>query len=273
MRLLRLVLLFAAMFGIGYAFAAIRLFPAAADPTDVDFTAIPDLTGVPRAEAGARLSALGLVSTEQGRLHHTEIPAGAVVAQRPLPGQFARAGDTVVLTTSAGIETRRVPDLAGLPSGQAATLLTRLGFEIDVEETDESAVAGAIRSEPAAGTSLPLPARVRLFVSQGKPIVSVPDLQGRHVDDLELLLEEVDLQLGAVRYQVEAPEVPGRVIFQSPAPGSALRGEGFVSVIVSGTPPDSATADLARDAVDLARDAVPDTVPPTPGNGEAPGEG
>ena len=255
MRFLRLTVVFAALFGVGYLYAAMRLFPAAEDPTDVDFTDIPDLTGVSLAEAGARLSALGLVSTEQGSLHHGEIPTGAVVAQRPLPGQFARAGDTIVLTTSAGIETRRVPDLAGLPSGEAATLLTRLGFEIDIEETDESAV-GAIRTEPAAGTSLPLPARVRLFVSRGRAIVAVPDLQGRHVDDLELLLEEVDLRLGAVRYQVEAPEVQGRVIFQSPAPGSALRGDGFVSVIVAGTPPDSANADLPRDA---PRDTVLET--------------
>lgn len=266
MRLLRLTLVFAALFGVGYAYAAIRLFPAAEDPTDVDFTEIPDLTGVPLAQAGARLSALGLVFTEQGSLHHGEIPAGGVVAQRPLPGQLARAGDTIVLTTSAGIETRVVPDLAGLPSGEAATLLTRLGFEIDIEETDESAVAGAIRTEPAAGTSLPLPARIRLFVSQGKAIVAVPDLQGRHVDDLELILEEVDLRLGAVRYQVEAPEVPGRVIFQSPAPGSALRGDGFVSVIVAGTPPDSAAADLTRDAVLDTVPATSGTVPATPGN-------
>ena len=258
MKLVRAVLLFAAMFGIGYLFAAIRLFPAAEDPTDVDFTEVPDLTGVSLAAAGERLSALGLVSTDQGSLHHNAIPAGAVVAQRPLPGQLARAGDTVVLTASAGIETRRVPDLAGLASGEAATLLTRLGFDIEIEETDESAVAGALRTEPAAGTSLTLPARVRIFVSQGKPIVSVPDLQGRHVDDLELLLEEVDLRLGAVRYQVEAPEVQGRVIFQSPAPGSALRGEGLVSVIVAGTPPDPATADLTREG-------VRDTVPATPG--------
>ena len=169
-----------------------------------------------------------------------------------------------MLTTSAGIETRRVPDLAGLPSGEAATLLTRLGFEIDIEETDESPVAGAIRTGPAAGTILPLPARVRLFVSEGRAIVAVPDLQGRHVDDLELLLEEVDLRLGAVRYQAEAPEVQGRVIFQSPAAGSALRGDGFVSVIVAGTPPDSAAADLTGGA---ARDTVPataGTVPATP---------
>ena len=254
MKLLRAVILFAAMFGAGYLFAAIRLFPAAADPTDVDFTEIPDLTAAPLSEAGERLSALGLVPVEQGSLHHPEIVAGGVVAQRPLPGQLARAGDTITLTTSAGVETRRVPDLAGLPGGDAAALLTQLGFEIDIEETDESAGAGAIRTDPAAGTSLTLPASVRLYVSRGKAIVSVPDLQGRHVDDVEELLEEVDLRLGAVRYQVEAPEGPGRVIFQSPAPGAALRGDGFVSVIVAGTPPDPATADLTREA---PRDTLP----------------
>ncbi|MYD84781.1 MAG: PASTA domain-containing protein, partial [Acidobacteria bacterium] len=86
MRFLRLALVFAALFGVGYAYAAMRLFPAAEDPTDVDFTDIPDLTGVSLAEAGERLSALGLVSPEQGSLHHGEIPTGAVVAQRPLPG-------------------------------------------------------------------------------------------------------------------------------------------------------------------------------------------
>ena len=269
MKPLRAALLFAVLFGAGYLFAAIRLFPAAADPTDVDFTEIPDLTGVPLSEAGARLSALGLVTAEQGRLHHPEIAPGGVVAQRPLPGQLARTGDTIILTTSAGIETRRVPDLAGLPGGDAAGLLTQLGFEIDIEETEESAVAGAIRTEPPAGTSLALPARVRLYVSRGKAIVSVPDLQGRHVDDLEVLLEEAALRLGAVRYQVEAPEVPGRVIFQSPAPGAALRGDGFVSVIVAGTPPDPATADLTREA---ARDTLPADAA-SPGNAASSGNG
>ena len=225
MRFLRLTVVFAALFGVGYLYAAMRLFPAAEDPTDVDFTDIPDLTGVSLAEAGARLSALGLVSTEQGSLHHGEIPTGAVVAQRPLPGQFARAGDTIVLTTSAGIETRRVPDLAGLPSGEAATLLTRLGFEIDIEETDESAV-GAIRTEPAAGTSLPLPARVRLFVSRGRAIVAVPDLQGRHVDDLDLLLEEVDLRLAPSATRSRPPRCRDASSFRvrPPAPPSGGTG-------------------------------------------------
>ncbi|WP_420633733.1 PASTA domain-containing protein [Candidatus Palauibacter sp.] len=242
MRLLRALCLAGVMFLIGYGLAAWKLFPAAHDPTDVDFTEVPDLMGTPFDDADRQLAELGFVPVERGRLNHEEVAAGAVIAQRPLPGQVARTGDTVVLTTSAGVETRIVPDLAGLPTNEAATLLTRLGFDIDVEETEGVATVGAIRTEPAAGTRLTLPARVRLFVSQGRAIVSVPDLRGRHVDDVGALLEELELRLGAVRYQVDAPDVQGRVIFQSPEPGSSLRGEGRVSVIIAGTPPDSIPA-------------------------------
>ncbi|WP_420461523.1 PASTA domain-containing protein [Candidatus Palauibacter sp.] len=252
MKFLRALLLTAVMCGLGYTAAARWLFPAAADPTDVDFTEVPDLTGTPLAEAERQLAALGFAALERGRLSHDGIAAGAVVAQTPLPGQTTQTGDTVFLTTSAGVETRVVPDLGGLPTADAATLLTRLGFEIDIEDVEDTPAAGAIRTEPEAGARLTLPASVRLFVSRGRAIVTVPDLRGRHVDDLEALLKEVALRLGAVRYQADARDVQGRVVFQSPDPGSPLRGDGLVSVIVAGTPPDTPP--------DTASDTPPDTV-------------
>ena len=246
MKLLRAVLLFAVLFGAGYLYAAVRLFPAAEDPTDVDFTEIPDLTGVSLAEAGERLSALGLVSAEQGRLHHGEIPAGAVVAQRPLPGQLARAGDTIVLTASAGIETRRVPDLAGLPGGEAATLLTRLGFEIDIEETDESAAAGAIRTEPPRGRASLSPPASASSSARGRRSSPFPISRAATWTTSSCSSRRSICGSAPSATRSRRPRCRASVIFQSPAPGSALRGEGLVSVIVAGTPPDSATADLAR---------------------------
>ena len=239
MKFLRALFLLALMFGLGYGVAARWLFPAADDPTDVDFTEVPDLTGIPLADAQAQLAVLGFVPLARGRLNHGDIAVGAVVAHSPLAGQLARTGDTVVLIASAGVETRIIPDVAGLATSEAGTLLSRLGFEIDIEEVEDEPIAGAISTEPEAGTRLALPATVQLLVSRGKAIVAVPDLQGLHVDDLEALLEASDLRLGAVRYQADARDVQGRVVFQSPEPGSALRGDGLVSVIVAGTPPDT----------------------------------
>lgn len=258
MRLLRVLVLLGVMFGLGYVAAARWLFPAAEDPTDIDYTEVPDLTGTPLAAAEAQLAALGFTALERSRLGHGEIAAGAVVAQDPLPGQVTRTGDTVSLATSAGVETRVVPDIAGLPTVEAATLLSRLGFELDIVDVEEETAAGALRTEPEAGVRIALPASVQLFVSRGLPIVTVPDLQGRHVDDLEALLEEVELRLGAVRYQADARDVQGRVVFQSPEPGAPLRGDGLVSVIVAGTPPDT----VPRSPPDPAPGTRPDSVPP-----------
>lgn len=251
----RAVLVALAMFLVGYAAAAQWMFPAANDPTDVDFTEVPDLTGLTSSDAQTRITDLGFVAAEGGRLTHADVAAGAVIAQSPLPGQVAQAGDTISLTLSAGLEARTIPDLSGLAGDEAATLLRRLGFDVDVERIERSSRAGVIESTPPAGTRLDLPATVELVVSAGRAIVEVPDLRGRHADDLEDILTEAQLRLGAVSYQVDAPEGPGRVVSQSPAPGSSLRGDGIVSVVVAGTPPDSVSSALT-DEVEAARDST-----------------
>lgn len=237
-------------FVIGYFLAATWLFPAADDPTDTTFVEVPDLEGLPQRDAAARLDGLGLASVVAASIHHPDLQSEAVVAQSPLPGQVARPGDTVRVTLSSGPEARIVPDLAGLAGPEAARLLRVLGFEVEMTERREpGAGAGVIETVPAAGTRLYVPADVQLVVSEGAPIVDVPDLGGRHVDDVAEVLDEARLQLGAIRYQVEAPQAPGRVVSQSPAAGSALRGGGFVSIVVAGTPPDSMAADIAEDEI------------------------
>ncbi|MFV1987145.1 MAG: PASTA domain-containing protein [Gemmatimonadota bacterium] len=245
-----------AMFLAGYLVAATVLFPAPEDPTDATFVEIPDLGGVPQAEAESQLADIGLPSAVAARIHHPGLVSGTVVAQTPLPGQVSRPGDTVRITLSSGPEARIVPELVGLAGPEAARLLRELGFEVEIEARHQpGAGAGVIETRPAAGTRLYVPAEVRLVVSEGAPIVDVPDLGGRHVDDVTEVLEEAQLQLGAIRYQVDAPQAPGRVVSQSPAAGSALRGGGFVSVVVAGAPPDSMAADIADE-----------DLPPLPGD-------
>ncbi len=240
------------MFVVGYFLATSWLFPAAEDPTEMRFVEVPDLETLSLAEAAERVSGLGLGVALRPGIRHLSLDSGTVAAQSPLPGQLARPGDTVRLTPSLGPDVRVVPDLAGIPGNEAARILRALGFEVAiVREAAGGTRAGVLATRPAPGTRVPVPARLELVVAEGAPIVEVPDLRGRHVDDVPAALEEGELQLGAVRYQVDASEAPGRVVSQSPAPGSALRGGGFVSIVVAGTPPDSASADLAREP-DLA---------------------
>jgi len=239
-----------ATFIVGYFVAANWLFPAAEDPTDATFVELPDLVGSEQSVGEARLGELGLASMVSTTLHHADLVSGTIVAQSPLPGQVARPGDTVRIVLSSGPEARVVPELTGLAGPEAARLLRGLGFEVQISRRREpGAAAGALETDPPAGTRVYMPAEVELVVSEGAPIVDVPDLLGRHMNDVGGILEEADLQLGAIRFRVVAPEAPGRVISQSPAPGSALRGGGFVTVVVAGQPPDSMAADIADEAI------------------------
>ncbi len=236
-----------ATFFIGYLLAANWLFPAAEDPTDATFIDVPDLSGLEQEEGEGQATELGLAVVVATSIHHPRLLSGTIVAQAPLPGQVARPGDTVHVTLSSGPEARIVPELGGLAGPEAARLLRALGFEVEVTQRRQpGAGAGVIETEPAAGTRLYVPANVLLVVSEGAPIVDVPDLLGRHVDDIATILEEAELQMGAIRFQPDAPEAPGRVVSQSPAAGSSLRGGGFVTVVVAGAPPDSMAADIAE---------------------------
>lgn len=240
----------ASTFLIGYFLAANWLFPAAEDPTDATFIDVPDLSGMEQSEGAARIRELGLAAAVATEIHHPTLLSGTIVAQAPLPGQVALPGDTVRLTLSSGPEARIVPELGGLAGPEAARLLRALGFEVEITRRRQpGAGAGVIETEPPAGTRLYVPADVLLVVSEGAPIVRVPDLLGRHMDDIATILEEAELQMGAVRFQPEAPEAPGRVVSQSPAAGSSLRGGGFVTVVVAGTPPDSMAADIADEDI------------------------
>jgi len=236
------------MFAVGYFVAATVLFPAAPNPVDATLVTLPDLKGLSEEDARSRLTELGLETAVIAHINHPELAPQDVVAQSPLPGQVARPGDTVRVTLSIGPEFRTIPELGGIAGPEAARLLRGMGFDVSVvQRRDAGGRAGVIESVPSAGTRMKFPAKVELVVSAGAPIVDVPDLVGRHVDDVTSVLEEGELKLGAIRYQVDAEEAPGRVVSQSPAAGSALRAGGFVSLVVAGTPPDSMAADLAED--------------------------
>jgi len=256
------------LFFLGYLISASWLFPAAEDPTDARLVDVPDLHLQTTGDASSRLEGVGLRLAVGFRLNHPNAAPGTVIAQSPLGGQVARPGDSVRVTLSAGPETRVVPDLAGLGDSQASRLLRGLGFEVRVvRETGPEERAGVLRTRPPAGTRLETPARVELVVSEGAAVVEVPDLRGRHVDDVVPALEVLELQLGAIRYQLDAAAAPGRVVSQSPAAGSSLRGGGFISIVVAGTPPDSMATDLAdeRDVPPPATDTLPPVPPPAPG--------
>lgn len=226
----------------GYLVATGWLFPATGSEDDAELAEVPDLVGLTSDEARASLQEVGLAFRLGSEVPHPEAPSGVVLAQSPLPGQYARPGAPVSLTLSQGPERRVVPDLRGLSGRQGGIVLDRLGFEVAIDSTGSRVErGGVVGTRPEAGAELTLPAEVTLVLSHGPEVVDVPDLDGLHVDDVRERLDEVGLALGEVRYDPEAFAAPGRVVGQSPSPGFALRVGGRVSVRVAGERPDGGT--------------------------------
>jgi serine/threonine-protein kinase len=238
----------AAFFAGGYLAAATWIFPDGTPGEDGSLVQVPELVGLTEEEAQGRLERFGLEYVVRSGISHPRAPEGAVLAQSPLPGQYARPGAPVHVTLSRGPERHLLPDVAGLSERQAVIVLERLGFAVRVERETHTIDPGrAVETIPEAGSELAVPADVVLVVSEGRPVAAVPELVGRHIDDATETLGERGLQLGAITYDPAAREAPGRITGQYPPAGYRLRQGSRVEVRVAG---DASRVNRARRVLD-----------------------
>ncbi len=149
-------------------------------------TELPDVVGMPEAEAVGRIEAGGLVVGGRTTEHHEDVAEGAIIRSglpegvRPEPGGKVPKGTEVSLVVSTGPAPRAVPDgLQGASREGAQASLSSVQLTADVvEEHSETVPAGiVVRAEPAAGTELDRGAAVRLVVSKGPAPIEVPDVR------------------------------------------------------------------------------------------------
>ncbi len=144
-----------------------------------DAISLPDVRGQAEADAVATLRALGL-SVEIEREPSDEYDAGIVIAMSPEP-QEVNPDALVTLTISSGPDEVEVPDVTGLTTGEASNALGREGLPNPAIETEASSDVEkglVIRTDPPAGTPVPIDRRVILYVSDGPATDSVPPLIG-----------------------------------------------------------------------------------------------
>ncbi|WP_022880626.1 Stk1 family PASTA domain-containing Ser/Thr kinase [Gryllotalpicola ginsengisoli] len=75
---------------------------------------VPDVTGLPLAEAQKKLAAVGLHDGQGQARYDDTVPKGSVIAQTPAdPSGPVRPGDTILLDVSEGPQLFAVPDVVG----------------------------------------------------------------------------------------------------------------------------------------------------------------
>ena len=214
--------------GGGYLLSTRVLFPAPPPPGDL--FEVPDVRGLGLASARERMAGANLDLGSVDALSHPTLNANLILGQSPLPGQLALPETPVRVTISLGPEMRSVPDVRRLAEDRARIVLQSSGFVVSVDSAESEMPRGRVVSIiPGPDSVVALPAEIRLVVSMGPPLVSMPLVLGMEEADAIAMLDSLGLVVGTVEEVFRFGRDQGIVVEQEPpadtplAPGSEVR--------------------------------------------------
>ena len=134
-----------------------------------------------------------------------------------------------------------VPNVIGLTPAQALEQISRKKFTMTLEKYDYSKALeeGRILSQyPAAGVRAKIGSPVRVVLSKGSPLVSVPDVRGDTEVSAGIKIRAADLSIGTISRKHDARVKKDVVIAQDPPPqAGAPRNYGIKLLVSLGAPP------------------------------------
>jgi beta-lactam-binding protein with PASTA domain len=156
---------------------------------------------------------------------------GTVLDQGPEPGVQLQAGAEMLIVVSANAQAS-VPNVTGMKVDAAKEALTAAKLTPQVQQVDSNQPAGLVLSQdPVAGTKVAGGTQVRLAVSKGPEMVTVPSLRGLSLENATQKLSDAGLTARIIRVSSSEPE--GTVIAQDPAGGQKVKKGSAVRINVS----------------------------------------
>ena len=159
-----------------------------------------------------------------------------------------------------------IPDVRDSAAADAEAALTDAGLVVSTEDrsNDNIAAGDAIRTDPAAGETVPVGSEVLLTISTGPAPVAVPDIVGLPEEDASVALADLNLQTGNRTEAIDAAIPAGSVINQDPVAGTEVDEGTAVDYVVSSGPPIEARGaggSLDNPTISTQLDEVAATVP------------
>ena len=131
---------------------------------------MPNLRGLKQWDAIDKLQQMGL---RLGSAYETfsDEDSGTVISQDPRSGTRISKGQSVDITVSKGQKIKKitVPDVKGVPSDRARTMIEGSGLKVgSISEEESTQAAGTVVSQsPSAGSEADSGSAVRLVISSG----------------------------------------------------------------------------------------------------------
>ncbi len=196
----------------------VRSVPVTALP-EARLIEVPDVIGLPQADAEDQLRAAGLVVSVLGSRQDEEIPVSHVVQSNPAPGARVDPNTTVGLIISSGPSAVDLPEVAGLLAEEAERTLREAGFEVEREEGWGGDVPSGkvISQNPPGGVRISRGSRVTILVSTG-PTIPLDANLGNLIDLMEAELPQRTFRPGntlslTLRWRARQPVGQNYVVF------------------------------------------------------------
>ena len=200
---------------------------------DVAMVTVPSVAGMAEADAADALTEAGFEPRRQSEPSDT-VDEGLVTRSDPEGGTEAEEGSTVTFWVSAGPNSVAIPDVTGLTQDTARQQIEDAGLTVGSvqEENDPAQPEGrALRTDPAAGTSVSPSQSVALFISSGN--VELPDLRGQAQADAVNTLN--GLRLTSVIVQQETADAAAGTVIAQDRSGLLQQGN-TVTLTIATTP-------------------------------------
>jgi serine/threonine-protein kinase len=204
---------------------------------------VPDLAGMSEGEARNAVVPFDWEVVVRAERSDT-VPAGAVIATDPVAGRSLREGSTLVLVIAEGETLATLPDVSGLPTEEAVSLLTSLGLvstqtETESEEVDVGrAISWVVPSQSGLkpGDKVLKGTEVQLLISLGPPLREVPSIIGLTVDQAKEILDPLRLKLIPTGEAPSNLAEAGLIGAQSPPPGEKAQRDSSIAFSISTGP-------------------------------------
>ncbi len=199
---------------------------------------VPELSGKDAVFVLQLLGGLGLNTRVSGFAYDDAIPRNHVIQQSPEPGRTIKKGRDVSLVISRGTLTVTVPDLRGYNLPQALIVLEQNGLEAgnNAAVFSDTASRGAVIAQfPRPGRTARRSDSIDLLVSRGpRPAsYSMPDLEGRLLDEAMLVMDEYKLMLDGVTTVYDKTRPEYAVIGQTPKAGHYVEENQKIRLLVN----------------------------------------
>lgn len=211
---------------------------------------VPQLNGKTLEEASALLAEHQLDLEVTDSVYNREFEPLLILSQDPPALSRVKPGRKVFLVVNKVVAPKvKMPDVENISLYQAKVRLENWGLEIG-KITYKPFFAPVVMKvsldgkELKAGEEINIGTRIDLVIGkiENERYVQVPDLMGLNIGNAIQIIQDLDLQLGKIKFNEDASETPGSVIKQYPkyVEEDSIKVGTVVDLFVAGKQPDEA---------------------------------